>query len=200
MISHLFFYQLVLVALVWLCLMLHWMWPSDPTLASPTILPPPPPRRKRRREPQPFAGLTRKPPCDACAHASGLRPLAPSVPPPRILPKRSSRNNYSNTWSWRVTLTVWTMNLRSTLASRCWPRSSTSGRVGSSRLLKRQHSAGGQLLRSRVLPGSLAEQSPRGWPNCMPPRPPPPTVSAAPEAVVSGLCRPIVPSRTTWNA
>ena len=26
----LFFYQLVLVALVWLCVMLHWAWPSDP--------------------------------------------------------------------------------------------------------------------------------------------------------------------------
>src|SRR5215831_18809091 len=74
MVSHLFFYQLVLVALVWLCLMLHWVWPSDPSLASPTILPPPPPRRKRRHEAQPFAGLTRKPPCDACEHSPAPRP------------------------------------------------------------------------------------------------------------------------------
>jgi hypothetical protein len=29
MIRNLFFYQLVLVALVWLCVMLHWAWPSD---------------------------------------------------------------------------------------------------------------------------------------------------------------------------
>ena len=28
MVSHLFFYQLTLIALVWLCLMLQWMWPS----------------------------------------------------------------------------------------------------------------------------------------------------------------------------
>jgi hypothetical protein len=28
MVSHLFFYQLVLVALVWLCLMLQWAWPG----------------------------------------------------------------------------------------------------------------------------------------------------------------------------
>ncbi len=28
MVSPLFFYQLVLVALVWLCVMLHWVWPS----------------------------------------------------------------------------------------------------------------------------------------------------------------------------
>jgi hypothetical protein len=30
MVSRLFFYQLVLVVLVWLCLMLQWAWPSDP--------------------------------------------------------------------------------------------------------------------------------------------------------------------------
>jgi hypothetical protein len=27
MVSDLFFYQLVLIALLWLCLMLHWAWP-----------------------------------------------------------------------------------------------------------------------------------------------------------------------------
>jgi hypothetical protein len=86
MVSALFFSQLVLVVLVWLCLMLHWAWPSDPAAAGPT-----PPRRKRRREPKPFAGLTRKPPCDSCAHTSGLRPHAPSVPLPRIIPKRGRR-------------------------------------------------------------------------------------------------------------
>jgi IS1 family transposase len=84
MVSTLFFYQLVLIALVWLCVMLHWAWLSDPTTAGPT------PRRKRGREPKPFAGLTRQPPCDACAHASGLRPPAPSAPP-RIIPTRGRR-------------------------------------------------------------------------------------------------------------
>ena len=28
MVSHLFFYQLTLIALVWLCLMLHGAWPG----------------------------------------------------------------------------------------------------------------------------------------------------------------------------
>jgi hypothetical protein len=41
MISDLFFYQLVLVALVWLCVMLHWAWPSDPTVVCPTTPDPP---------------------------------------------------------------------------------------------------------------------------------------------------------------
>jgi len=29
MVSDLFFYQLMLVALMWLCILLHWVWPSD---------------------------------------------------------------------------------------------------------------------------------------------------------------------------
>jgi hypothetical protein len=36
MVSHLFFYQLVLIALVWLCVMLQWAWPSDPAAVCPT--------------------------------------------------------------------------------------------------------------------------------------------------------------------
>jgi hypothetical protein len=36
MVSDLFFYQLVLVALVWLCVMLQWAWPSDPAAVCPT--------------------------------------------------------------------------------------------------------------------------------------------------------------------
>jgi IS1 family transposase len=90
MVSHLFFYQLVLIALVWLCVMLQWAWPSAPAAAGP---PPelPPLLPKRTREPKPFAGLTTKPHCDACTHASDLRPEAPSPPPPRIVPTRGRR-------------------------------------------------------------------------------------------------------------
>src|SRR3989449_10067005 len=88
MVSHLFFYQLVLVALVWLCLMLQWAWPSDPATVGPTTPEPPGPRPKRHRAPTPFAGLTRKPHCDACEHATAPRPQAPAAPPPRIVPTR----------------------------------------------------------------------------------------------------------------
>ena len=87
MISDLFFYQLVLVALVWLCVMLQWAWPSD-TAACPPPPEPPPPLPKRKREPPPFAGHTHKPHCDACAHAPAPRPHAPAAPPPRIVPTR----------------------------------------------------------------------------------------------------------------
>src|SRR2546430_1800957 len=91
MVSHLFFYQLILVALVWLCLMLHWAWPSDPTAVCPTAPEPTPPMPKRHREITPFAGLTKKPHCDACAHASDLHSEAPRTPPPRLVPTRGRR-------------------------------------------------------------------------------------------------------------
>jgi hypothetical protein len=85
MVSHLFFYPLVLVALVWLCLLLHWVWPSDSVAACLTTLEPLPPRRKRSREPTPSVGLTTKPHCDACADASAPYPQAPATPPPRLV-------------------------------------------------------------------------------------------------------------------
>jgi IS1 family transposase len=90
MVSDLFFYQLVLIALLWLCLMLHWAWPSD-AATCPTTPEPTPPAPKRHREIKPFAGLTTKPHCDACAHASDLRSEAPCPPPPRIVMTRGRR-------------------------------------------------------------------------------------------------------------
>ena len=40
MVSHLFFYQLTLIVLVWLCVMLQWVWPSDSAAGCPTPLAP----------------------------------------------------------------------------------------------------------------------------------------------------------------
>src|SRR6266446_6835169 len=88
MVSPLFFSQWVLVALVWLCVMLHWTWPSDPAPVWPTTPEPSPPLPTRTREPQPCAGLTHKPHCDAREHAPARRPQAPSAPPPRLVPTR----------------------------------------------------------------------------------------------------------------
>ena len=77
MVPTLFFSQLVLVALVWLCVMLQWAWSSGCATAPLTPSHPTLPRPKRRREPKPFAGVTHKPPCDACAQASAPRSHAP---------------------------------------------------------------------------------------------------------------------------
>src|SRR5712675_557883 len=90
MVSPRFFYQLALIALVWLCVMLHWVWPSA-AAACPTPLAPPPPPPTPHPVPPPFKGFIKKPPCDACAHATAPRPQAPSVPPPRMVPTRGRR-------------------------------------------------------------------------------------------------------------
>src|SRR5246127_4074285 len=90
MVPTLFVSQLRLIALVWLCLMLQWIWPSAPAL-SPTTPELPPPRLKRKRAPTPFAGRTTQPPCDACAHAPDPPPPAPSAPPPRLVMTRGRR-------------------------------------------------------------------------------------------------------------
>ena len=50
MVSYLFFCQFAMVALVWLCVMLHWVWPNDPATACPTTLEPAPPLPERHRE------------------------------------------------------------------------------------------------------------------------------------------------------
>src|SRR5919197_1748516 len=92
MVPTLFFYQLVLVALVWLCVILQWAWPSDPATCPPPSEPTPP-KPKRQREPSPFAGLTTKPHCDACAHASAPHTEPPRTPPPRIVPTRGRRRH-----------------------------------------------------------------------------------------------------------
>ena len=55
MVSDLFFYQLVLIALVWLCLMFHWIWPQPPLRAC-RHRSPHPHVPKRQRVPKPFAG------------------------------------------------------------------------------------------------------------------------------------------------
>jgi IS1 family transposase len=87
MVSELFFYQLGLIALVWLCFLLHWVWPNAAADACPTTPTPP----KRTREPTPFAGLTHKPHCDACEQDRTPRPHAPAAPPPRIVMTRGRR-------------------------------------------------------------------------------------------------------------
>src|SRR5262249_57619951 len=84
MVSNLFFYQLALIALVWLFLMLHYVWPRDRAAIRPTPPALTPPRPQRQRALKSFEGLTKKPHCDACEHTSAPHPHPPSAPPPRI--------------------------------------------------------------------------------------------------------------------
>src|SRR5229473_6880006 len=88
MVSHLFFYQLMFLGLLWLCVMLHYAWPNACTGGDQRPSQPLPPPRQRSRDLKPFPGLTHKPHCEACAQAAVPRPQAPCAPPPRIVSTR----------------------------------------------------------------------------------------------------------------
>ena len=83
MVSHLFYYQLALLAIIWLFVMLHVTW-SEPGLTTPAV--PAKPKRKRSTEPKPFAGLTQKPHCALCdqetLYTAPASPLRPDPMPP----------------------------------------------------------------------------------------------------------------------
>ena len=96
MVSHLVFYQLGLIALVWLFLMLHRLWPSEPAAARP--MPPKPLIRqcKRSTKSKPFPGLTRQPSCAACEQTIEAPRLQPS-PPPTTVPSTRGRRRHVDT-------------------------------------------------------------------------------------------------------
>src|SRR5499433_3525237 len=90
MIPHQFYYQLVVLGLLWLCVMLHLAWPSRDVTTQTKPAKPITPRRQRSTEPKPFAGLTHKPPCALCAHEAA-HPQAPPPVPPEPLPPTHRR-------------------------------------------------------------------------------------------------------------
>src|SRR4030095_2190780 len=83
MISHLVYYQLVILVLLWLCIMLPHLWPSPPGRTPRPPTQPLKPKRRRSSEPKPFAGLTHKPPCPLCEQeTSDIAPAPPRRPDP----------------------------------------------------------------------------------------------------------------------
>jgi hypothetical protein len=60
MIPHHVYYQLVILALIWLCVMFPHLWPSLPRERPKKPAAPIKPKRKRSTEPKAFAGLTQK--------------------------------------------------------------------------------------------------------------------------------------------
>ena len=89
MVSHLFFYQLALIALVWLFFLLLYAWPSDRT-RRPHPAAPIAPHRPRSKGPKPFAGLTEKPHCALCEQDLP-HPQAPPAMRPDPLPPMHRR-------------------------------------------------------------------------------------------------------------
>jgi IS1 family transposase len=85
MVSHLFYYQLALLALVWLFVMLH-VAESRRGAPTPPTATPIKPKSKRSNEPKPFNGLTHKPPCALCARETAHPTAPPPVPPDPMAP------------------------------------------------------------------------------------------------------------------
>src|SRR5215471_14748332 len=86
MVSHLFYYQLALLALLWLFVMLPLSWPRRSEPPPPVPATPLKPKRKRSTEPQAFEGLTHKPPCALCEREAGETPPAPLQRPDPLPP------------------------------------------------------------------------------------------------------------------
>jgi hypothetical protein len=85
MVSPLFFYQLVLFALIWLFVILHLTQTNRVVTAPDAPADPEPvkPKRPRSNESKPFEGLTQKPPCALCERdtAHPKRRLRCHLPP-----------------------------------------------------------------------------------------------------------------------
>ena len=80
MVSPLFYYQLALLALLWLFVMLPLNWSRRSEPPPPVPATPIKPKRKRSTAPTAFEGLTHKPHCALCERETGETPPAP---PPR---------------------------------------------------------------------------------------------------------------------
>jgi IS1 family transposase len=91
MTSNPWFYQLLLAALVLVCLIIHGWWPDPQRPASQMPLQPDKPRRKRSKEHKSFTGYIQQPLCEACEHGVDSRPKAPGPPPPIIIFNRGRK-------------------------------------------------------------------------------------------------------------
>src|SRR5262245_62144373 len=92
MITHLVYYQLVIIILLWLCIMLPHLWPSSSSGAPKTPPPPIKPKLRSSHDPKPFVGLTQKPHCALCEQQTTENaPAAPRRPDPMPLTHRRPR-------------------------------------------------------------------------------------------------------------
>src|SRR5438132_13171597 len=88
MIPHHIYYQLASVGLLWLCVMLHSMWPSRGAVSPQPPVQPVPPQLKRKRSngPKSFVGLTQRPHCALCAYDANHPELQPPRRPDPMAP------------------------------------------------------------------------------------------------------------------
>ena len=78
MILHHVYYELAILGLLWLCIILHSLWPSRGALSPRPPAAPVPPKCKHKRAnaPHSFEGLLKKPHCTACEQCAQPRPAS----------------------------------------------------------------------------------------------------------------------------
>jgi transposase-like protein len=91
MAPNLLFYQLLVVALVLICLLIHIGLPDKPFPMPQPSLVSTKRRRKRSKEPKPFPGLIHKPLCESCEQGVDTRPKAAGSPPALLTFTRGRR-------------------------------------------------------------------------------------------------------------
>jgi hypothetical protein len=84
MVSDLLFYELLLLALLWLVVLADWAWPRGQATTDSADHKPATRATRRANDPKPFAGVTNKPCCPACEPAVDSHPQPPSTLPPLI--------------------------------------------------------------------------------------------------------------------
>jgi hypothetical protein len=90
-VDDLFFHELLLLGLRWLCVILYWMGQrrqavTDQAQGNSA-------KRRHSQAPTPFPGLTSKPCCAACVHATQAHAaLSPFAPPPLMISTRGRRH------------------------------------------------------------------------------------------------------------
>jgi hypothetical protein len=85
------FYQILLLALVLICLMIYVWWLDSSKAPPPRPYKPDQPRRKRSQECKPFTGYIHKPLCEACEQGVDSCPKAPGSSPPVMIFTRGRR-------------------------------------------------------------------------------------------------------------
>jgi hypothetical protein len=93
MVDDLFFHELLLLGLLWLCVILYWMRQRRQAVTEQAHGNAAKRATSRSRAPKPFPGLTSKPCCASCAHVTQAHAvLSPCAPPPLVLSTRGRRH------------------------------------------------------------------------------------------------------------
>jgi hypothetical protein len=83
MVDDLFFRELLLLGLLWLCVTLYWVGRRRQAVTDPAHRQPVKRSTRRSQAPKPFPGLTTKPLCAACEHVTqayaSLPPFRPAT-------------------------------------------------------------------------------------------------------------------------